>query len=111
MTVPEPDWRALERQFPHGWVAFLERRHLNGEAVNVTPKSLVLEADPDVLFVELWEDAPPFEPNFRTGTFTLIEDNADIITCGRLRQEEEKKKKLPEPPLSTVFSSRRTRLC
>lgn len=40
------------------------------------------DAKPDVLFIELWEDAPPFDPDFKTGTFTLIEDNADIITCG-----------------------------
>jgi hypothetical protein len=40
------------------------------------------DAKPDVLFIELWEDTTPFIPDYKTGTFSLIEDNGDIIACG-----------------------------
>lgn len=40
------------------------------------------ESPPDVLFIELWEDLPPFSDGPPPYTINLIGDQADLVLCG-----------------------------
>ncbi len=40
------------------------------------------DANPDVLFIEIWADAAPHDMGFLTGLFSLIGDNGDLFECG-----------------------------
>jgi hypothetical protein len=41
------------------------------------------DAKPDILFIELWEDAEPFiDSGFMPITLTLNGDQADVLSCG-----------------------------
>lgn len=52
------------------------------------PQYLTLEiplnedTNPDVLFIEVWGDAAPHDMGYLTGTFALVQDNADLFECG-----------------------------
>ncbi len=44
--------------------------------------SLNQDAEPDVLFIELWDGDAPFGAGFAPGGYTLSGDQADLIQCG-----------------------------
>lgn len=39
------------------------------------------DAMPDVMFLELYEGEPPFDNGIETGTFTIIDDQTDLVAC------------------------------
>ncbi len=40
------------------------------------------DANPDLLVIELFEDAGPFEPDLATGNYGIIDMETDVIACG-----------------------------
>ena len=40
------------------------------------------ESPPDVLFVEIYQDSPPFDSGTAPYSVNLIADNSDLVTCG-----------------------------